>query len=322
MNKNKSIIILPGDIKSIFFEVFFKSLKKINLKCPIILICCEKILFNEIKRYNYKKKINVLDLKKINKVKIKSDVINLINVSCKTIGNNKFNRKSENEYISKTFEIAIKLIEKKISYKLLNGPINKEKFLKKKFLGITEYISSFFKKTKTSMLIYNKKLSVSPITTHLPLKLVSKKISKELIIEKVRIADKFYKNVLKKKPKFAVTGLNPHCESILKFNEDKKIVFKAIKKLTKENIHIKGPFSTDTLFLKDNRKNYDVIVGMYHDQVLTPIKTLFEYDAINITIGLPFLRVSPDHGTNLKMVNKNKSNPTSIIRALEFLDKH
>ena len=124
----------------------------------------------------------------------------MINVPCKIIDYNKFNRKLENEYISKTFEIAIKLIEKKISYKLLNGPINKKKFLKKNFLGITEYISSFFKKTKTSMLIYNKKLSVSPITTHLPLKLVSKKISKELIIEKVRIADKFYKNVLKKKP--------------------------------------------------------------------------------------------------------------------------
>jgi len=73
--------------------------------------------------------------------------------------------------------------------------------------------------------------------------------------------------------------------------------------------------------LKQNRKKYDVIVGMYHDQVLTPIKTLFEYDAINITIGLPFLRISPDHGPNEKMISKNLSDPLSLIKAIKFLDK-
>ena len=74
-------------------------------------------------------------------------------------------------------------------------------------------------------------------------------------------------------------------------------------------------------FLKKNRNNYDVIIGMYHDQVLTPVKTLFEYDAINITLGLPFLRVSPDHGPNEKMLGKNLSNPQSLIKAISFLDK-
>ena len=320
MNKNNNIIIVPGEPKSIFFEIFFKSLKKINLTCPIILICCEKILFNEIKRYNYKKKINVLDLKQIKKVKIKSDVINLINVPCKIIDNNKFNRKLENEYISKTFEIAIKLIEKKISYKLLNGPINKEKFLKKKYLGVTEYITSKFKNCKTGMLIYNENLSVSPITTHLPIQLVSKKITKKILIQKIRIVENFFKKILKRNPRIGVTGLNPHCESILDFNED-NIISNTVKKLVEDNINIKGPYPADTVFLRENRKKFDVIIGMYHDQVLTPIKTLYEYDAINITMGLPFLRVSPDHGPNEKMVNKNVSNPTSLIKALEFLDQ-
>ena len=74
--------------------------------------------------------------------------------------------------------------------------------------------------------------------------------------------------------------------------------------------------------MKKNIKNFDIIVGMYHDQVLTPIKTLFEYDAVNITLGLPFIRVSPDHGPNEKMVGKNISNPLSLIRAISFLDKH
>ena len=90
----------------------------------------------------------------------------------------------------------------------------------------------------------------------------------------------------------------------------------------KLNYKISGPYSADTIFLKDNRKKFDVIIGMYHDQVLTPIKTLFEYDAINITLGLPFIRVSPDHGPNEKMIGKNLSNPLSLIKSITFLDKH
>ena len=150
------------------------------------------------------------------------------------------------------------------------------------------------------MLIYNKKLSVCPLTTHLPLKLVSKKITKKLICEKVIIIDDFYRKNFNFKPKIAVTGLNPHCESILDYNEDEKIVSQAIKTLKKKKFIVRGPFPADTLFLKSNIRNFDVVVGMYHDQVLTPVKTLFEYDAINITVGLPFLRVTPDHGPNEK----------------------
>ena len=170
------------------------------------------------------------------------------------------------------------------------------------------------------MLIYNSKLSVCPLTTHLPLKLVAKKITKKSIKEKIEIINKFFKKNLKFKPKIAVTGLNPHCESILDFNEDEKIISAVIKSSIKKKINIKGPFPADTLFLKANRKRFDVILGMYHDQVLTPLKTLYEYDAINITMGLPFLRISPDHGPNEKMFGKNKSNPLSFIKALKFLD--
>ena len=126
---------------------------------------------------------------------------------------------------------------------------------------------------------------------------------------------------MKFRPKIAVTGLNPHCESVLKFNEDEKILSPIIKSLVKNKVNIKGPYPADTIFLKSNRKEFDVILGMYHDQVLTPLKTLFEYNAINITMGLPFLRISPDHGPNKKMFGKNKSNPLSLVKALEFLDK-
>ena len=155
------------------------------------------------------------------------------------------------------------------------------------------------------MLIYNSSLSVCPLTTHLPIKLVSKKITKNLIQNKLKIIENFYKQVLKIKPRIAVTGLNPHCESVSSFNEDEKIITPAVKFSKKKGISVSGPYPADTIFLKQNRKQFDVILGMYHDQVLTPLKTLFEYDAINITMGLPFLRVSPDHGPNEKMVGKN-----------------
>ena len=121
------------------------------------------------------------------------------------------------------------------------------------------------------------------------------------------------------KKKYEFVG--PICETTDKFNEDNKILYPAIKSLRKKGFNISGPFSADTIFLKQNRIKFDVILGMYHDQVLSPMKALMEYDAINITLGLPFLRISPDHGPNEKMINKNLSSPLSLIKAIKFLDK-
>ena len=171
------------------------------------------------------------------------------------------------------------------------------------------------------MLIYNKLLSVCPVTTHIPLKDVSKKISANLIFKKIISINEFYKSKLRKVPKFAVTGLNPHCESNFKNDEENKIIKPAIKRAQKKNLRVKGPFPADTLFTKNNIKKFDVVIGMYHDQVLTPIKTLYNFNAINITLGLPFIRISPDHGPNNKMIGQKKSNPASLREALIFLRK-
>tara|TARA_Y100000813_G_C24052746_1_gene300046 strand:- start:20 stop:778 length:759 start_codon:yes stop_codon:yes gene_type:complete len=243
--------------------------------------------------------------------------INLID--CYYSANKKSNFYSE--YIKKSFTIAFKILKSGYTNKFLNGPINKSNFLGKKYLGITEYISKKFQTNKVAMLIYNKDLSVCPLTTHLPLKLVSKKINQTLIKEKIVLINEFYIKNIGFKPKIAVTGLNPHCESILKLSEEKKTISPAIRSLKKKGFKIYGPYPADTIFLKQNRKKYDVILGMYHDQVLSPLKTLKEYDAINITLGLPFLRVSPDHGPNIEMLNKNISNPISLTQAIKFLDK-
>ena len=107
---------------------------------------------------------------------------------------------------------------------------------------------------------------------------------------------------------------------ILNLAKKKKIIIPVIKYLIKQKFNISGPFSADTVFLRKNLIKFDVIIGMYHDQVLGPMKSIFGFDAINITLGLPFNRVSPDHGPNEKMFGKNKSNPNSLLKALKFLD--
>ena len=113
--------------------------------------------------------------------------------------------------------------------------------------------------------------------------------------------------------------MNPHCETISNFSEEKKILTPAINKLKKNKINISGPYPADTLFINKNIKNFDVVIGMYHDQVLTPIKTLYEFKAINITLGLPFIRITPDHGPNNQMLGKKISNPQSFVEIINFI---
>ena len=154
------------------------------------------------------------------------------------------------------------------------------------------------------MLISNERFSVCPITTHIDLKDVSRKINIKVIYEKIKTLHFWFKIEKEKKPNIGVLGLNPHNSELRKNSEERKIIIPALNRLKKENIKVTGPLSADTII--NNYKKYDVVVGMYHDQVITPFKTLFEFDAINITLGLKYLRVSPDHGTASNLVMKEK----------------
>ena len=320
--KNKPIIIINGEPNSIFLEIFFKTIKHKKFKSPLILISSLKILKLQMKKLKFKNNINLVELKNLKKNIIDKKSINLINVEYKQKKVFEKISSKSNSFIKNSFNIALDILKEGISNKFINGPISKKSFLNKNYLGITEYLTKKTNSKKTAMLIYNKNLSVCPLTTHLPLKMVAKKITKDLIYEKVALINNFYKRNKKLKPKIAILGLNPHCESVHKFNEDEKILKPSIKNLFNQGYKVYGPFSADTFFLKDNRKKFDVVIGMYHDQVLTPFKTIFEYNAINITLGLPFIRVSPDHGPNEKMMGKNISNPQSLIEAVNFLDKN
>ena len=320
MKNYKPIIIVAGEPNSIFFEIFFKIIKNNKFKSPIILIASKSLLNKNLKFFKTKININEIEYSKKKSIKMKLNTINLIDVRYDQ--NKIFEKISEksNNYIKKSFEIALEILDTKITNKFINGPISKKYFLRKNFTGITEYLAKKTNSKNVSMIIYNKLLSVSPLTTHLPVKYIAKKITKSKIINNVKTINSFWVKHFKKKPRFAITGLNPHCESIDKFNEDDKIIRPSIKFLKKHRYNVLGPFPADTLFLKNNRKKFDIVIGMYHDQVLTPAKTLFEYDAINITAGLPFIRVSPDHGPNEQMLGMNKSNSLSLLRSIQFLD--
>ena len=315
------ILIVSGEPNSVFLELFFKVLNKDKIKSPIILISSKKLLTLQMQKLEFKKKIKLLQVSKLKSYKLDNKTINLIDVKYNPGKAFEIISKKSNIFIKNSFDLAFQIIKKNDIHKFINGPISKKQFLKNKFLGITEYISEKFQAKNTCMLIYNETLSVCPITTHLPLKLVSKKINKKIILKNVSLVNNFYEKKFNIKPRIAILGLNPHCESVHKYNEDEKIIKPTIKYL-KNKYNVSGPYPADTIFLKNNRKKFDIIIGMYHDQVLTPLKTLFEYDAINITLGLPFIRVSPDHGPNETMLGKNLSNPLSLSRAIKFLDKN
>ena len=246
----KPIIIVAGEPNSVFSEIYFKSLKIKKFKSPIILIASYNLIKLQMKKLNINKKIRLIKILDLKDRSLNNKNINLIDVAFnQKRAFDKISNKS-NDYIKKSFDIALKILNKKITNKFINGPVSKKFFLKKKYLGITEYLASKTKTKNFAMLIYNKKLSVCPLTTHLPIKKVHQKINSNIIKEKIKLIDIFFKKHLKKRAKIAVTGLNPHCESVDIFDEDEKIIKPAIKTLNKANFKVSGPFAADTIFLK------------------------------------------------------------------------
>ena len=318
----KVIGIILGEPNSISSEIIFKSwIKKKKFKhLPCIVIGNFKLLSRQLKYFKFN-----LKLKKINS-----------NFNLKDIGgteipilNVKYNQKKifekiskkSNKFIFNCFDIGINLIKNRKITGFINGPVSKETLLNNKFNGMTEFISNKVGcRGKEIMLIYSKDLSVSPITTHIPVKKISSVLNSKKITQQVKEIVLFYKKYFNKKIRIAITGLNPHSYSSEANSEEQKIIKPAIKKLVKKKIYISGPYPADSLFSKKNQKKYDLVVGMYHDQVLTPIKTIKGLNAINITLGLPFIRISPDHGVAKDIVGKKIADPKSIIESIKFFN--
>ena len=320
---NKPIAIIAGEPNSISSEIIFKSwkLRKQYTHKPLFVIGSIKLLNLQKKKLKYQIKIKEIGTNfKINDLKGgELPVYDIEYIQKKPF--EKISSKS-NKYIFKCFEVALNFVKDKKILGFINCPISKEYLFKNKYQGVTEFLSKKLNKKNNNevMLIYNKKLSVSPITTHIPLNQVSKKINQYKIVEKVKIINNFYKKFLNKKPNFAILGLNPHNFSISKKSEEKKIINKAIKSLVKLKINAKGPVAPDSSFVIFKKYKFDVIIGMYHDQVLSPFKALYNFFAINITLGLPYIRISPDHGIAEDIVGKKIANPNSLIESIKFFN--
>ena len=304
--KNK-VAIVSGEPFSVNSEIIGKSWKKIRKKYKkkIFIIGNYLLIKNQFKKLQIK-----IPLEKISSTNFAPNSKNL------KILNVPINSK----YVVNCLDKAHKLsVEKKIKG-FINCSIDKKIF--KSNFGVTEFLErKNNKKGDLVMLIYNNKLSVSPITTHISIKNVSKSLNKNLIEKKVKIINNFYVKLFNKKPVLAVLGLNPHNDEVKPGSEEKRFIIPAIKKLKLKKYKIIGPLPADTVFLNKKKYKYDVIVGMYHDQVLAPFKTLYGFDAINITLGLNYLRISPDHGTATDIFGQNKANPLSLMKAIDFILK-
>ena len=199
----KPIIIVAGEPNSIFFELFFKVIKK-KIKSPIILIASKELIIKQAKILNQKINFNLTNELKIIEKRMNLKKINLIDVDFKqSYAFGKITPRS-NRYITKCFKIAIKLLKNNISNKFINGPISKKTFLKNKYNGITEYLADKTNTKKFAMIIFNKDLSVCPLTTHLPVKYVSKKINKLEIMNKVKLINNFWKEKFNRQVKIGV----------------------------------------------------------------------------------------------------------------------
>jgi 4-hydroxythreonine-4-phosphate dehydrogenase len=318
----KNIIIVLGDPNSISSEIFLKSINYIKkTKLNFIIIGNYSLLKKQANYLNFKKNINFRLSKIDNLKKIK---FNFINIDCEQSKPFDLKTNKSNTFIKKCFECAVILLKKKLAYGLINLPINKSKFTKNKYNGITEYIADKTNnKAKENMLLFNEAFSVLPLTTHIPLKEVYKEISYKKIEKACKNINNFYlKTIKRKKFKIGILGLNPHNgENGYIGNEEKRIIIPAIKKL-KKKYPIIGPLSPDTSFLQRAKLKIDVLIGHYHDQILTTFKTKFNYDAINITIGLPFIRISPDHGVGTEIIGKGIADPKSFKKAIKFFSRY
>jgi 4-hydroxythreonine-4-phosphate dehydrogenase len=226
-------------------------------------------------------------------------------------------------------EQAVALVQRGEASAVVTNPIAKSVMQKAgfEFPGHTEFLAFLAARMggapvppRPVMLIWSEELAVVPVTIHVPIADVPKLLTADLIVETGRIVARDYaKRFGVAHARLAVCGLNPHAgEHGMLGREDQTVIRPAVERLKAEGIEATGPHSADTLFYPEARKRYDVALGMYHDQVLVPAKTLAFDRAVNVTLGLPFVRTSPDHGTAFDLAGTGKADPSSLLAALKL----
>ncbi len=323
----KKIIYSPGEPAGIGPDLIIKLATSKSweaFKIPIVTIGDPDLFLDRAKLL--KKRVGIIEINNIQKAKKnKSGSIQLIKVSkCKSTSAGKI-LKSNAKYVLDNLNYAIKetIINKKTA--LVTGPLNKEALIsiEKKFTGHTEYIQKITKSNDVLMMLASNKLKVALATTHIPLKKVATNITKNLIINKIKILNNDLKTKFNiKKPNIKILGLNPHAGENGKIGKEELDHIKpAVSELRRSKINVSMPISADTAFSQKILKETDAYLGMYHDQVLPVLKTLSFGNSINITLGVPIIRTSVDHGVALDIAGTNKSDVSSLSLAIKTAKK-
>jgi 4-hydroxythreonine-4-phosphate dehydrogenase len=311
----KKIALSPGDPAGIGPEICLKSLydNSENL--------CNFELIGDIDFYKKLSKDLNLDLSFQNIFK-REDFVTVKNISLDSEVTFGMPNVSNSKY---TLDVlmtgSLGCLNKEYSA-LVTGPINK-KIINDygfEFSGHTEFLADISNTKNVVMLLANSKLKVALLTTHLPLSKVSESITSKKIIETTKILNDSLKKLWNiKNPKISILGLNPHAgEGGFLGNEEIEIIEPAIRTLHQENLEIDGPISADTAFLEEKLNKYDAYLAMFHDQGLPVLKSMGFGDSVNITLGLPFPRISVDHGTAYELAGKNKADPSSFKKSMEL----
>ncbi len=324
--KNKvKIGITLGDPAGIGAEITLKALKskKIRESASFLLIGDYGVA-TQTQRQLGMKAINYHILGDIGRLRLSEELINFINLGNVTypLPYGKIDArcgKAAYEYIN----MACLLLRSRNSLDaLVTAPINKESLnlAGYKFQGHTQILSQRFKSRYVRMMFSAENMKVILVTIHIPLKNVPAQITKKEVQDTIFAVQRTM-NVYfgMKKPRIAVCGLNPHAgEDGLFGTEEKDHIIPAIKKARTQKIKVEGPFPADSLFWKARQGEYDAVIAMYHDQACIPFKTLHFDKGVNTTLGLPFIRTSPDHGTAFDIAGKNKADPTAMKEAIKL----
>jgi len=266
---------------------------------------------------------------KINYIKEKEDikegVVNLLDIGIikdeyPTSKVSSLCGKASFKYLEKGVEFA----KEKIIDFLITAPISKKawQLAGYNFSGHTEMLAYYTSAKEVCMVMISGNLRAIPVTVHIPLSEVSRLLTPQLIERKVKTGLKFLKRLKIDNPKIGIVSLNPHGgEDGMLGMEEKEVIVPAVKKLKREGVNCMGPFSPDRIFREWIEGKYDLLVGMYHDQIMIPLKTFYFSKLINFTEGLPFPRASPGHGTGFDIAYRNIADPTPMIESIKFCEK-
>lgn len=313
------IVVTMGDPSGVGVEITLKAWKNNKIKKPFFLIHDYAYVQSIVKKMKIKVPLKIIN-EPCQASKFYKKFLPIYHLEVhKNTQLGKPNKKNAN-VILKSIDIALRFIQDDQVSAMVTNPIAKDivNLVSKNFSGHTEYLAKKSKSKNFCMMLMNTSIKVVPLTIHIPLKKVSHSISKKLITDTLKIINQSIKTDFgNKKPKILVTGLNPHAgENGLLGNEEKNIIAPAINSL-KKTMKVYGPISADSAFTIKNLKEYDVVLCMYHDQALIPIKTIDFYNTVNYTAGLKVVRTSPDHGTGFDIAKKFVANENSLVAAIK-----